>query len=411
MTTNRIGGPLPESNKPDPTKASGPQHKKVEKIEKIKETSETELNQQRKKFRGFVDESSEEHDPSLPPPPELFQSQGKTGSNKPQAKAPTEGVQKQDEDSGLPQSDDFWAHSGEPPDVILKEKTQLQEKTKHPGQKGTAVGASFGAVEPTVQMPKQQSTPSKVGKATSQNQSQIIPTHTPAQVKPMQPAKSTPEPIKTQISASPPPFTPPHKQTKPEGKTEPKQTGLAQGSPAPLPASKKGEKEAASKQSQSKQASIPIELPSQTPLPAAATNFAQNIAAPLAPYLSPQILPVFYQMVGTIFMMPSPNGDSLSEFVLNAPSFEKSQFYGAKITIERFSTAPDTFNIRLTGSNAAVAAFNQHIPSLMSAFQKGNFSFSIHRIEAAYEKLLFHRKKKADTGDLDNHFDGSEGPL
>ena len=97
-------------------------------------------------------------------------------------------------------------------------------------------------------------------------------------------------------------------------------------------------------------------------------------------------------MIGTITAMVSPRGDSRTDFVLNAPSFANSKFYGATISIERFATAPYQLNIRLTGSNAAVTQFNQNIPNLLAAFQNKNFAFTINRIEAVYEKPLFRRK-------------------
>ena len=93
-----------------------------------------------------------------------------------------------------------------------------------------------------------------------------------------------------------------------------------------------------------------------------------------------------------------------TEIVLNSPSYSQSKFYGASIIIERYASAPDSFNIRLTGSNEAVAAFKENIPTLALAFREGHFPFQIGRIEAEYkdEKPLFRRKEKGSRKNDDN---------
>jgi hypothetical protein len=154
------------------------------------------------------------------------------------------------------------------------------------------------------------------------------------------------------------------------------------------------EKEGGKKRSQKeKEEKIQIASPTTTPIPDFCLPMANAAAAAAKPYLGPEALAIYFHMIGTITAMVSPKGDSRTEFVLNAPSFADSKFYGATIAIERFSTAPYQLNILLTGTNAAVTAFNQNIPNLLSAFQNGNFSFTINRIETAYAKPLFHRKE------------------
>ena len=137
-----------------------------------------------------------------------------------------------------------------------------------------------------------------------------------------------------------------------------------------------------------------ITPPTLMVLPSEVVPIAQTAASQAAPFLSPETLSLYYQMVGNITAMVAPNGDSHTEFVLNAPGFANSKFYGATISIDRFSTAPYQLNIRLTGSQEAVTAFNQNLPSLMNAFRQGNFSFTVNRLDAVYEKPIFRRKEK-----------------
>ncbi len=141
--------------------------------------------------------------------------------------------------------------------------------------------------------------------------------------------------------------------------------------------------------------SLQMQSPSTETLPSYVIPVAGAAAAAAQPYLGLEALSIYYHMIGTITAMVSPKGDSRTEFILNAPSFANSKFYGAKISIEKFSTAPYQLNIRLTGSNEAVAAFNQNIPNLLAAFQAGKFSYTVNRIEAAFEKPLFKRKESA----------------
>ena len=140
--------------------------------------------------------------------------------------------------------------------------------------------------------------------------------------------------------------------------------------------------------------------PSLTTLPAQVQPAAEAAATAAAPYLSADVRAQYYQMIGTIYVMQENKGVSKTEFLLNHPSFANSKFFGAKIEVTRYSTAPDAFNIRLTGTTEAVNAFKESIPSLQEAFQAGNHKFQINRIEAQYssERPVFHRKD-SDRGE------------
>jgi hypothetical protein len=141
--------------------------------------------------------------------------------------------------------------------------------------------------------------------------------------------------------------------------------------------------------------------PSLNPLPPEIQPLAEAAAQQASPYLGQEAMSLFYQMVGNIIIQTTPPGISQTEFVLNNPAFASSKFFGSTITIEKYSTAPDSLNIRLTGSNEAVQAFNQNIAELAEAFRRGNFSFTIGRIDAVYsaERPLFRRKgKRKESG-------------
>ena len=145
-----------------------------------------------------------------------------------------------------------------------------------------------------------------------------------------------------------------------------------------------------------------MKLPYLNPSAAAFAAVAMN---QVNTYLNPDTFALFYQMVGTIFILTQTRGVSKTDFVLNSPAYANSRFYGATITIEKYATAPDSLNIRLTGTDEAVKAFNQNLPSLMNAFKNGNFAFKIGRLEVEYtsDKPSFGRKeekrKKSDFDD------------
>lgn len=143
---------------------------------------------------------------------------------------------------------------------------------------------------------------------------------------------------------------------------------------------------------------VEIEAPSVPLLPEHVHPMAFAAASTATPYLSPQTVSLFFQMVGQIYVMTTPPGVSTTQIVLNSPSYAESKFYGATITIEKYATAPDSFNIRLTGNDAAVASFRDNIPSLLTAFQNSNLPFRVGRVEAVYslERPVFRRKERGE---------------
>ncbi len=156
-----------------------------------------------------------------------------------------------------------------------------------------------------------------------------------------------------------------------------------------------------------KEHGVEIVSPSSPSLPADIQPIAQAASMQAAPYLRPETLSLYYQMVGTIYVMSSPaTGVSRTEILLNNPAFADSKFFGSTITIVKYASAPDSFNIRLTGNDEAVTAFKDNIPGLMTAFQNGKFNFRINRVEAEYStiKPVFRRKEKGEEGGFGGDF-------
>lgn len=124
---------------------------------------------------------------------------------------------------------------------------------------------------------------------------------------------------------------------------------------------------------------------------------ASQASSQLMPYLSPEMLPLFEKMVGMIIYV-AQEGYSRTEFILNTPALSDSVFFGCKIVLEKYATAPNSFNIRLIGgTEAAVQLFTANAENLAQAFKQGEFDFNIGRIEAEFEtaRPLIRRKGAA----------------
>ncbi len=149
----------------------------------------------------------------------------------------------------------------------------------------------------------------------------------------------------------------------------------------------------------------PKEIPPVIPiapsiLPAEIQHMTTEITSQVSSYLSPAILPVFEKMIGHILVMKGQPGIMQTEILLNNPNFENSIFFGSTIILEKYSTAPDSFNIQFTGTPQAVSIFNEHLEKLTRSFQRGNFNFRIGRIEASHRSRnpLYRRDLEKNEG-------------
>lgn len=130
-------------------------------------------------------------------------------------------------------------------------------------------------------------------------------------------------------------------------------------------------------------------LPPSFSLNASAVSSSSRIA------LSSQVQDLFNKMVGAMMIMKE---SELTEttILLDSSQFASSPFFGSKVVIQEFSTAPKAFNIHFIGSPEATALMQAHAGDLVAAFQQNNYSFKVNRLEthiAVEERSLFIRKE------------------
>ena len=106
--------------------------------------------------------------------------------------------------------------------------------------------------------------------------------------------------------------------------------------------------------------------------------------------LSPQVYELFEKMAGVI-TIADHSGIERTTMTINMPN---SVFQGAEVIIDRYSTAPNAFNIQLTGSPEAVKVFDAHLANLTSAFLQGGFTFEANVLKPVLQtkKHLIRRK-------------------
>ncbi|MES2273210.1 MAG: hypothetical protein V4487_03365 [Chlamydiota bacterium] len=458
MSMERPGGlpPIDRRSSPLDTKAAREERQKVEKVREIDPDEETQ--RRKRKFEALMGDDKDIADdkkslrapspfetefysadvhsslgddvknaivpsPSYSPPPDVSQTP----------------VQDEDVPGDLPRSGDFWEHSNLPSDQPIPPQ-QFQEKSLSPqtpgkpqkGSKKESEASPFGLPgKSTSKKTSQETAPS--GKKTppdTKEEKAFSPFGSP-------PKKETKPPsIEKKKEGSP--FTPPMPQgtsfnQKQPSKSEPdeekgpsarylnREEEALSGEPAPPfgthprkekktpPSFQKKEEDnfplptiareqerdsgSSDKKGQGKIEGIAASLP---PMPREIQPIVQTATVQALSYLSPETVPLFFQMVGSMYIMIIPPGISRTELLLNQPLYAGSKFFNARITIEKYATAPDSFNIRLTGPDAAVATFKENIPSLMTAFQNGNFPFRVNRVDAEYtvEKPHFRRRER-----------------
>lgn len=424
MTHNPIRGASsadPNKSADNPTKTSA--NSQIEKVEKIGEV-DPEQQSRARKFRAFVEEEPQKDlsKLNLPSPISLLPTKGKTNLNS---------------QSPLPESKKFWKDIDEP---IPKESSKPQKFVETSPQsaakkdsKGFTPSEHLGipikghsAIAPKEQgsllpnlteKPSEEKLSSPISRYLNKEEEKInslMPTELKQRKEKSKESKSNPL-MPTELGQRE------EKEKSKEDKTNSFMPTELEQRKERSKEGKKANRDASSETTASTTPSLPslfndkgrrdqpaVDLvpPSAQHLPSEIIPMAMSATASATPYLKTEVTSLFYQMVGTIYVMTKPPGVTRTEIILNADSFSQSKFYGASIIIEKYASAPDSFNIRLTGSNEAVTAFNQNIPYLMNAFRKGNFSFGIGRIEAEYkdEKPIFRRKEKQSGTDLGGQF-------
>jgi hypothetical protein len=415
MNANRVPGLGPsDANKPIDRQA---QREAAQRVEKVGEVDPDEQARQQR-FKQIMQSNAEEDVAESPPLPSPFdlssanQSSSDFGldeipsssySQPPSVSSVSNDSQDSMSGEDLPQSEQFWKTRDLPDQPIGKPKFQ-ETSTKKSVPSSKKEGQELSILGP----------PGKgTGKTSDQKASNAQrPKKTPGEETP-QARYWAPDHEASSTHA---------KTSSAEGKKGPREKSLSlseedstseEFSPAKgslkTPAEfgshlSRAQREQAEKQKkereQKKKESVQIIAPSLPELPMNIQPGAIAATQAAASYLRPEAVPIFYQMIGSIMIMSAPPGISRTEFVLNNPALANSKFFGATVELIKYSTAPDSYNIRLSGSNEAVAAFNQNLPGLMAAFQTGHYSFRIGRIDAEYstDRPVLRRKDGTEGG-------------
>lgn len=101
--------------------------------------------------------------------------------------------------------------------------------------------------------------------------------------------------------------------------------------------------------------------------------------------LHPEIASVFERVVSEMILIDACN-EKHAVLTLNSPAFSNSIFFGTKVLISEFSTAPKVFNVQFIGSQAAAQVFQTHAPEFYRTFQSQSFDFSIHQFDWSFEE-------------------------
>ena len=141
---------------------------------------------------------------------------------------------------------------------------------------------------------------------------------------------------------------------------------------------------------------------------------AGNLTHPLTPLSSsgveatralPPTLEILFEKVASSMVIMHSNEEQETTFVLDNPNFASSPFFGTKITIKEYSTAPKAFNIEISSYPAALAQIAAHQGDLMAAFQNGRFNFSVHRLDTQLldtdERPVFCREETQEQGSFE----------
>ncbi len=97
---------------------------------------------------------------------------------------------------------------------------------------------------------------------------------------------------------------------------------------------------------------------------------------------SAQVMQLFHKLIESMTHIDQ-NGIQETTFFLDGEAFNSSIFQGAKITITEYSTAPKSFNIEFSADTKTLTFFETHASDLLNALQRGNFGFTVHRLDTS----------------------------
>ncbi|MDN3505494.1 MAG: hypothetical protein P0S95_07960 [Rhabdochlamydiaceae bacterium] len=125
------------------------------------------------------------------------------------------------------------------------------------------------------------------------------------------------------------------------------------------------------------------------------------IEAPAYSKLNPETFELFEKLVG-LMTIESYKGKSTTTVELNMPN---SVFDKAKVVLEHFDTAPNSFNLQLQGSDEAVNMFNASMGELAAAFEGSKLAYEVNirrPILSEKHRTGFFRKSTDYEGDGQN---------
>ena len=438
--TKPIEPTSPESIR-GPRGVSNTDPEKFKQIEEILKAGEAELDQQRKRSSHKTPEDDEEEPKAKSPGPleaDFYRTEIPSApvgfaeleanalpSSEPEPQTPLEMAPPEQLiiEPELPESEDFWEDADlpdQPPrPTQLQEspqkeskvefgKQEIPEKKKELPRTGVNVHQKIGKF---AEEEKKTSTVGEFPLKGSPSKAKKISSRIPGKPIEEKPSTSTPwQPISKEKEITVP--------ISEEGLEEPRITELVEDKKATRAKSQekmrsqKGLKEpkteeiAASslreKEANKKRASEAVVARPPDPLPPECQKLAQTIQTASSPFLNPETSALFFQMVGTIaYMENAKPGISVTEVMLNSPAFQNSPFFNTTIRIEKYASAPDSFNIRLTGTPEAIRVFNNNIESLANAFtaayEDRRITFRVGRLETALapERHIIRRKKES----------------
>src|SRR5205085_12286328 len=109
---------------------------------------------------------------------------------------------------------------------------------------------------------------------------------------------------------------------------------------------------------------------------------------------------IYEQMVGSITVIMDASGARETTIDLTDEAYKSSPFYGTKISISEYSTAPLHFNIEISTTSQGQTILAPQLNNLMAAFQTGGYNFTVERCEVRLlkDEERFHFKRKGSLG-------------
>jgi hypothetical protein len=115
-----------------------------------------------------------------------------------------------------------------------------------------------------------------------------------------------------------------------------------------------------------------------------------------------EIEALFEKMASTMLVMTSTE-ESETTLYLDSPQFSSSAFFGTRITIKEFSTAPKIFNIEIASHPSALNLLTTHKDALLAAFESHKLPFAVHRLDTELHGIEDHASPYSDKEEGQDH--------